>query len=94
MNFPTKAVLAAIAIGALAASSPAPAQTVDPALVEAVSFGFRVLFTVLVAVIVPVYLVKYGAANFLWFSDIGLFGICAALWLENRLLGHSVGDDV
>jgi hypothetical protein len=23
----------------------------------------------------------------LWFSDIGLFGICAALWLEHRLLG-------
>lgn len=47
----------------------------------------RVLFTVLVAVVVPVYLVKYGPANFLWFSDIGLLGIFAALWLEHRLLG-------
>ena len=47
----------------------------------------RVLFTVLVVVVVPVYLVKYGPANFLWFSDIGLLGICAVLWLEQRLLG-------
>jgi hypothetical protein len=46
-----------------------------------------VLFTVLAAVIVPVYFVKYGPANFLWFSDIGLLGIFVALWLESPLLG-------
>src|SRR5688572_17186263 len=86
MNFPAKAIVAAIVVGALAASS-ASAQTLDQPLIEAVNLGFRVLFTVLVAVIVPVYLVKYGPANFLWFSDIGLLGIFAALWLEHRLLG-------
>jgi hypothetical protein len=59
----------------------------DPALVEAIDVGFRILFSVLVAVVVPVYIVKYGPSNFLWFSDIGLFGICAALWLEQPLLG-------
>jgi hypothetical protein len=59
----------------------------DPALVEAIDVGFRILFAVLVAVVVPVYIVKYGPSNFLWFSDIGLFGICAALWLEHSLLG-------
>jgi hypothetical protein len=59
----------------------------DPALVDAIGVGFRVSFAVLVAVVIPVYFVKYGAANFLWFSDIGLFGICAALWLEQPLLG-------
>jgi hypothetical protein len=59
----------------------------DPALVDAIGVGFRVLFTVLVAIVIPVYFVKYGPANFLWFSDIGLFGICAALWLEQPLLG-------
>ena len=87
MSFPTKAVMAALATGAVAASSPTAAQTLDPALIEAASVGFRVLFTVLVAVVVPVYIVKYGPANFLWFSDIGLLGICAALWLEQPLLG-------
>jgi hypothetical protein len=87
MNFPAKAAIAALAIGALAASSPGAAQTLDPPLVEALSVGFRILFSVLVAVVVPVYLVKYGPANFLWFSDIGLLGIGAALWLEQPLLG-------
>ena len=84
---PTKLVMAAVAIGALIASSLASAQTLDPSLSAAVNIGFRTLFTVLVVVIVPVYLIKYGPANFLWFSDIGLFGICVALWLDHRLLG-------
>jgi hypothetical protein len=65
----------------------AHAQAPDAATVDAVTLSFRVLFTVLVVVIVPVYIVKYGPSNFLWFSDIGLLGICAALWLEHRLLG-------
>ena len=63
------------------------AQPPDAAGVDAGTWFFRALFTVLVAVIVPVYIVKYGPSNFLWFSDIGLLGICAALWLEHRLLG-------
>ena len=87
MSFPTKTFIGAVAIGALAASSPAAAQALESPLIEAASVGFRVLFTALVAVVVPVYLVKYGPANFLWFSDIGLLGICAALWLEQPLLG-------
>ena len=87
MSFTAKAVVVALAIGALTASSLTSAQTLDSPLVEAASVGFRVLFTVLVVVVVPVYLVKYGPANFLWFSDIGLLGICAALWLGHRLLG-------
>jgi hypothetical protein len=88
MNPSPKFVAAAVAIGALlVASWPAPAQPVDEPLLEAMAVSFRALFTVLVAVVVPVYLVRYGPANFLWFSDIGLFGLCAALWLEHRLLG-------
>lgn len=83
----TKFVMAAVAIGAVVASWAATAQPVDPPPLDAVSATFRALFTVLVAVVVPVYLVRYGPSNFLWFSDIGLFGLCAALWLEHRLLG-------
>jgi hypothetical protein len=59
----------------------------EPATVETLTIAFRVLFTVLVVVIVPVYFVKYGPANFLWFSDIGLLGIAIALWVESPLLG-------
>ena len=87
MRVPVRTFVAALVIGALTAPWLAAAQTLDPAIVEAANIGMRTLFAVLVAVVVPVYLVKYGPANFLWFSDIGLLGICAALWLEQRLLG-------
>lgn len=76
------AACGAVVIGAALAQTPPSAPQVD-----SVTWAFRVLFTVLVAVIVPVYLVKYGPSNFLWFSDIGLLGIFVALWLEHRLLG-------
>jgi hypothetical protein len=77
---------AALACGVLGTAT-AVAQPPDAAALDAVTWALRVLFTVLVAVVVPVYVVKYGPSNFLWFSDIGLLGICAALWLEHRLLG-------
>jgi hypothetical protein len=80
-------LLLAIAIGASIAWPLAGGVTLEPRTVEIVTLTFRALFTVLVAVIVPVYSVKYGPSNFLWFSDIGLLGIAAALWLENALLG-------
>jgi hypothetical protein len=44
------------------------------------------LFTAMVVVIVPVYTRQYGPSNFLWFSDIALFGVLAALWLESAFI--------
>jgi hypothetical protein len=46
----------------------------------------KVAYTLMVATIVPVYLVHYGPANFLWFSDIALVLTGVALWDEHRLL--------
>jgi len=46
----------------------------------------KVAYTLIVAVIVPVYLAYYGPANFLWFSDIALIVTGVALWLESPLL--------
>jgi hypothetical protein len=43
-----------------------------------------------VAVVVPVYAVRYGPGNFLWFSDIALIGSVAALWLEDALLASTL----
>jgi hypothetical protein len=79
--------VAALALGGSLVIGAATAQPADATMLDAVTWAFRALFTVLVVVVVPVYLVKYGPSNFLWFSDIGLLGICAALWLEDRLLG-------
>ena len=46
----------------------------------------KVAYTLMVAVIVPVYLAYYGPANFLWFSDVALIVTGVALWLESPLL--------
>src|SRR6266699_236026 len=46
----------------------------------------KVAHTLFVAVLVPVYWRRYGPGNFLWFSDLALFGALAALWLESPLL--------
>jgi hypothetical protein len=45
-----------------------------------------ILQTAFVAVLVLVYWRQYGPKNFLWMSDIALFGSTVALWWPNRLL--------
>jgi len=51
-----------------------------------VPLWLKIVYTVFVVVLVPIYWRQYGPANFLWFSDIALFMTVAALWLENALL--------
>ena len=46
----------------------------------------KIAYTVLVAVIVPIYWVRYGPANFLWFSDIAFVLLVPALWWQSRLI--------
>ncbi len=46
----------------------------------------KLAYTLMVVVVVLVYWRKYGPGNFLWFSDIAMLGLVAALWLENSLL--------
>ena len=46
----------------------------------------KIAYTLFICVLVPVYWVQYGPGNFLWFSDIALFAVAAALWLESSLL--------
>jgi hypothetical protein len=59
---------------------------VEPDRIPAYSLWIALPFSLLVAIIVPVYWVEYGPQNFLWFSDLALFAILAALWTGNRLL--------
>jgi hypothetical protein len=51
-----------------------------------ISLWIKIPYTLFVLVLIPVYWTEYGPGNFLWFSDIALFGTLAALWLESRLL--------
>src|SRR5262249_43257469 len=55
--------------------------------VEAViPIGLKIIYTLFVCVLVPIYWRQYGPANFLWFSDIALLALVPALWFENALL--------
>ena len=43
-------------------------------------------YTVFLCILVPVYWIRWGPKNFLWFSDIALLTTAVALWLESSLL--------
>jgi hypothetical protein len=62
----------------------------EPGWQEALNGRFpawiKVPYTFFVGLLIPVYWVAHGPANFLWFSDIALFGVLIALWFEHRLL--------
>ena len=45
----------------------------------------KLLYSSFLCVLVPVYWRHYGPANFLWASDLALFFVLAALWLERPL---------
>ena len=51
-----------------------------------VPFWIKVGHALFVAVLVPIYWMQYGPQNFLWGSDLALFGTLLAVWLESRLL--------
>jgi len=51
-----------------------------------IPLGLKVVYTIFVCALVPIYWRAYGLANFLWFSDIALLALVPALWLENALL--------
>lgn len=46
----------------------------------------KVVWTIWVAMWIPIYWRQYGLQNFLFFCDLGNIAIAAALWLESRLI--------
>jgi hypothetical protein len=48
--------------------------------------AIKLLYTAFMAVLIPVYLYRYGPTNFLYFCDLALLFTLAGLWLENPLL--------
>lgn len=47
---------------------------------------FKLVYTIFVMLLVPVYWFEHGPTNFLWASDIALLVTVVALWRENRFL--------
>ena len=56
--------------------------------------ALKVGYSLLCAIIAPVWLKHYGRNNFLWFSDIALFTTAVALWLESALLASMMAVSV
>lgn len=54
----------------------------------------KLIYSLMLAVIIPVYWHKHGPANFLWFSDIALLAMLLALWLENALIASMMAVGV
>jgi hypothetical protein len=60
----------------------------------ALPLWLKLAYTGMVAIIVPVYAVRYGWRNFLWFSDIALVATTVALWLESALIASMMAVGV
>lgn len=61
---------------------------------DQIALWLKIVYTLFICVIVPVYWVQYGPGNFLWFSDIALFVTAAALWLESSVLASMMALSV
>ncbi len=59
-----------------------------------VPLWIKVAYTLFLCVLVPVYWRGFGPTNFLWASDIALFTVFVALWLESRLLNSMMAVGV
>jgi hypothetical protein len=59
-----------------------------------IALWLKLAYTAMLLVIGPVYAASWGWRNFLWFSDIALFAIGAALWLESALLASMMALSV
>jgi hypothetical protein len=50
----------------------------------------KIVYTLFLVVLVPVYWRKWGLANFLWLSDVTLLLTCLSLWMESKLLASTI----
>ena len=61
---------------------------------DAIPLWIKLAYTGMVAAILPVYAVRYGWRNFLWFSDIALIATGIALWLESAFVASMMAVGV
>ena len=53
---------------------------------RAIPLAVTLVYTAFLAVLIPVYLVRYGPTNFIYFCDLALLLTGVALWLESSFL--------
>ena len=61
---------------------------------DQIPLWLKVSVTLFVCLIVPVYWVRYGPGNFLWFSDLALLLAVPALWFESALVASMMALSV
>jgi hypothetical protein len=61
---------------------------------DQIPLWIKILYTLYVCAILPIYFKKYGPKNFLWFSDIALIATVPALWLQSSLLASMMADAI
>ena len=61
---------------------------------DIIPLWIKLAYSGMVAVILPVYALRYGWRNYLWFSDIALVTTGVALWLESALLASMMAVGV
>src|SRR5207302_2185151 len=59
-----------------------------------IPLSLKIVYTLFVCALVPIYWRQYGPANFLWFSDIALLAMVPALWLENALIASTMAVSI
>jgi hypothetical protein len=67
-------------------SAETPSATATAFTPARLPMWLKLAYTAFMAVLVPVYWLKYGPTNFLYFCDVALFLTLIGLWTENRLL--------
>lgn len=57
--------------------------TASPRLIP---LWIKIAYTIFIAIIVPVYLRRYGPTNFLYFCNVAFFATLVGIWLENAVI--------
>ena len=60
--------------------------TTDSAKPNRIPMWLKIAYTAFLAVMVPVYWIKYGPTNFVYFCDVALFLTLIGMWREDALL--------
>jgi hypothetical protein len=61
---------------------------------DIIPIWLKIAYTAFVCALIPIYWVKWGPSNFLWFSDIALLLTVPALWFESSLLASMMALSV
>ena len=58
---------------------------------DQIPLWLKVACTLFICILVPVYWIQYGPGNFLWFSDIALFGAATSIGFMDGEVDHRSG---